>query len=289
MEKEITNAQLYEMLTKKIDEKFDTYMKHIQKENIKIKKTVERTKREVDRLKGENRELQDRVLLLEKRVRKNNVAIFGLKVREETLLDDFVNQVEQLLNITISTDDISSIYQPKSKNNPPIIVEFIRASKKAEIFRQIKPNIRKLKQARVYIANDLSKEERLIGKFLRGECERARRENKTAKIVKGQLIIDGDVYGYDSILQLENNSGGESDAETEYSEGEIDEQREEVNNQQLTEDKALETSGTHDIRKTLVAVNPGQTGNKRKQTTPSPRYKLRQKREETKKRTGGKQ
>lgn len=260
---EISNKQLLDLLVQKIDERFDSLVVNIRDENKQLRQEVCKAKLAIDGLKKENYELQDRVLLLEKKVRRNNIAVFGLNVDKGNLLPNALIQLNTVLDIEITKNDISNIYRPKNGTKVPVIIEFTSGIKRAEVFSQIKHRSQNLKQEKIFIANDMSREEREVQKFLKSECEKAKRQNRTARISGGKLFVDGKVYRHDYLQEKQSSDedGLNTDCE-EHVESE----------EELEGGSGRCNDGEEDERTHTPTVNKGE---KRKPSTPSPRYRLR--------------
>lgn len=233
--KEITNSELLELLTRKFDERFDSLSKCIEANNKKIVEDLQEVNIVISVLKEENQAQRDRIQILEKKVRKNNLAVFGLPPEGENFLHITLDKINSLLNTQLSAGDISDLYKPRGGAKTPIIIEFVSYTKKREILNRVKEFAQDLKQARVFITHDFSREERKIRKFLREESDRLKKEGKIVKISGNRLWVDGTAYDYECLLA----------------------EREDLNSEEN-----LVEGGSGDLER--------EAGNKRRLSTPSP-------------------
>lgn len=212
---EISNNTLLELLTKKIDQKFDELVSNIKRENESLTQQLLAANRNIDKLEKEKQILADRVTILEKRTRKNNIAVFGLEIQTDNFTESCIAQINSLLQINITQADISDIYQPKNNPKAPVIVELLSAFKRREIFSKLKDNADALKKSKVFITNDLSLEDREILKILRRKKAEAEKDGQVAKIFGRYVVIDGVKYGYRE-LQLSEDNKSDSAENDEY-------------------------------------------------------------------------
>lgn len=197
----ISNKELLDILEKKIDSRFAELSQQIEQNHNELNEKLIQSNDIVSSLKKENAELHARVDFLESKIRKKNIAIFGLQeVDDKSLLDHTIREVNNLLEIQITHRDIDNIYKPTHVNSKvPVIVELTTQLKKREIFENL-PKL-KLKGSPVFITHDLSKEERKINKFLRQKMIEAKNNNFDAKIKGKKLIINGKEFSYNSLVE----------------------------------------------------------------------------------------
>lgn len=188
------------------------------KKDIKndLQTTVDALSKKIDETVIQNVYLQKKCLYLERKLRKNNIIIFGLDPQKETLIADTINTLNRLLNLNISKSDINNIYIVGTSEKPPVIVEFLSFLTKTDIFK----NITKLRGTGVSITNDLSVEDRNEQKVLYSHLKLAREQKLQARISGNKLIIDNNPYTVEQLQHLENLSETESADPT--SETEVD-------------------------------------------------------------------
>lgn len=219
---EISNSKLLELLTKKIDQRFEELLQNIRQESESLNKKLSDANLNIQKLKEEKKILSERITLLERRVRKNNVAIFGLRIDKENFVDSCITQVNTVLKTNLSRSDISDLYQPRNNPKAPVIVGFLTTFKRREIFTKVRENIDTLKNAKVYITDDLSLEDREVLKVLKSKKLEAVSRGKTAKIVGRNIIIDGAKCSYEDLISDTTDRGGITDGE-EYEDASGDE------------------------------------------------------------------
>lgn len=213
--REISNSELYELINKKIDEKFEELSLQIKQDSNKIAEDLLTAKRTINQLKSENEVLTKRIAFLEKRARDNNIAVFGLHRAEGNPSDSWIEQLNSVLKADISVTDLANIYQPKNNSRAPVIFQFLSNFKKRETFKRVKENVEGLKANKVFVANDLCREEQQILKVLREKRLQAKARNQTAKIVGKTLIINGVKYTYADIVESETQGAEETVRDTE--------------------------------------------------------------------------
>lgn len=161
--------------------------------------TLEGFSKKIDETIEQNLLLQKKCASLERKIRKNNIIIFGLVPQKETLLSDTLGSLNQFLELTLSKSDINNIYTIGNSDKPPIVIEFLSFLTKSEIFK----NIQKLRGTGVSITNDLSVEDRKEQKILYSHLKTARQQNLQAKISGNRLIIDSNPYTAEQLQHLE--------------------------------------------------------------------------------------
>nr|CAI5844870.1 unnamed protein product [Callosobruchus analis] len=82
--------------------------------------------------------IENWVKSVDQRLRRNNIVIFGLPIKnQDNLSQETLGELKKLLNFELTVGDISNIYNvDKNKDNSPIILEFISLLKKQILFKQ---------------------------------------------------------------------------------------------------------------------------------------------------------
>nr|CAI5850422.1 unnamed protein product [Callosobruchus analis] len=163
-------------------------------ENIKtITDTIVESKERINRL-------ETSVKLLERKLRRNNIVIFGLQIKnKDNLLLETLDELKNLLSI----GDINNIFQvDKNTDKSPIILEFISLLKKQLVFKQVQ----KLKGTGVAIANDQSHEDRQLQKKLVHHVKQAKQQNLHARIRGTRLEVANRLYTIDELNSIENGT-----------------------------------------------------------------------------------
>lgn len=156
-------------------------------------------------------QLENRCVQLERKIRKNNIVIFGLKVNQESLAEDTIQQLNNLLDLRLNIGDINNVYRVSKNLKSPILVEFLTYHKKLEVYKN-KDKLRSLKEVNVGIANDLCLEDRRDQKILRKTLRLCREKSIPARIKGNKIEIDGKWY---SPQELEEADSSGSDGESE--------------------------------------------------------------------------
>lgn len=229
-QKDLTNEELFSKICTKIEAleaKFDKLS-----ENLATK--VENYIKVTEELTEENKYLKNKVEYLENKVRRNNVVIYGLDIKEN-LYENTVSQLENLLEVKINQWDFNNIYKIGQQNNndKPILVEFTSVIKKQEILK----NCHKLKGKGVYINNDMSQQNREKHKLLRKYLNKAKNDNTPAYIKNNNLIIQGEITTYEDLLKIEKK---EEKKQEEPNQGKL--QKEKKRNEKPPKDSATQST-----------------------------------------------
>lgn len=136
--------------------------------------------------------------------RQNNIIVFGLDVlalnNQSSLLAYIKEFFQKHLDVTVLDTDLNNIYKIGKQKNI-VKIEFLSYIKKVELLKQS----RRLKGTHVYIANDLSPEERDEQRILRDYSKLARDQSVTAFIRGKHLVVDDQRL---TAKQLEAGEGG---------------------------------------------------------------------------------
>lgn len=217
-----------------------------------ITSNIERISNRTD---GKLRRLQRRCVILERKIRKNNIVLFGLNLTGLDLITGTIEQLNEIFSLNLTSSDINNIYKVGKSNNPPVVVEFVSFLKKKEIFKDVE-KLEALKTRNIAISNDLCYEDREEQRVLRRHYRQAREKNLQTKIKGHKLEIEGKLYTASDLEQPEYETVSSSESEEE------EEEEKQTQTQTLTSlgsDRAdTETKSYH--RK-----------NKKRLKTPSPR------------------
>lgn len=200
----LSNDDLYTKLLEAIktegEKNKNEIAREIQSENHKLLQKLDEQNKQLLDLDVRSKKLEARCVSLERRLRKNNIIIFGLvKADEEIdLLDFTIKAINELLDIEIRTSEVNNIYQIRNSNDAPIKVEFVSNLKKAVILK----NCSKLKNSNISIAQDLCYEDREDIGILRKYLKLARSQNHTAKIKGRNLIINNVEYTTEKLKEM---------------------------------------------------------------------------------------
>lgn len=213
MPNDITNSQQLEEIKRLICDSNTELANKIENLYLELTASVKILNNKIGELQSENKHLKDRVELLERKGRRNNIIIFGLAIAENTNVVNFVAQsLSDLLKIQVTRGEINNAYLvgQKALNVRPVIVEFVNFTKKTEIFK----NCNKLKGSAVSISNDLTIKEREVTRVLVRNLKEARGKKLSAKIKNNLLYIGDDIFTYEQLLNKSNTLEDEVFIET---------------------------------------------------------------------------
>ncbi|CAG9760039.1 unnamed protein product [Ceutorhynchus assimilis] len=226
--------------------------------NQKLKKTEEKIS-----------ELDRKCIFLERKLRKNNIIIFGLLADETDLANKTLSSINELVGTSFSLADINNIYQIGKGPQKPIVVEFVSFLKKLETFKNL-DKLKALREKKISISNDYCEEDRRQQQILRKHLKAARENNVPAKIKGFKLEIENNLY---TASELENSGEDydtleESDCESSATEKET----EKTVKQPKVGGTKTKGRGNH---KKVLENRSTSNGNssKRKTETPSPEQK----------------
>ena len=153
-----------------------------------LKNTSEKLETKVGNLEAENQILKKRIIACERKLKKNNIIIYGLDTQDSPVLDTVIKFIKDKLNIELKLSDIDDCYQLKNNASQSIVLlGLIAHLKKSEIFK----NLSKLKNTGVSFADDLPFEDRQERKLLNIHLKKAKANNIQAKIIRNKIIIEG--------------------------------------------------------------------------------------------------
>lgn len=188
--KNISTNELYKKLTEYIEKKFTEQKSEIEELVLPIKTKCQ--------------QLEERIKYLERKNRKNNIVIFGLKTENNTsLLNQVLNKLNSILNININQTHINDIYRVGQKN--VIVLEFLSNLIKGEVFK----NIKNLKGTGISIANDLCKEDQQDKQILYHNLKTAKNNNLSAYIKSNKLYVNSKQYTADQLRKTPLQSSEE--------------------------------------------------------------------------------
>lgn len=205
----ISLEDLYSLL-QKVDKNGEDIKADISVIKEDLKNTSQKFDSKIENLAAENQILKRRIIACERKIKKNNIIIYGLETDKASILETTLNFIKDKLNIRLDLSDVDDCYQLNNNNasKPMILLALISHLKKSEIFQ----NISKLKQTGVSFADDLPYEDRQERKLLNEHLKTAKANNIAAKIIRNKIIIAGATY---TLAELsDQTSPGPSTAET---------------------------------------------------------------------------
>lgn len=238
----------------------DVLQRLLDDQTNKIKTGIEESLEKVERSAQNNKikveKLEKRCIYLERKLRKNNIIIFGLPLSESSIVEQIIKKLNELFSLQINISDLNNVYKIGKGTVPPIVVEFVSYLKKIEIFNQ-PDKLKNLKGTGISISNDMCQEDRVIQKTLRKHLKKAREENKQARIKGEKLEIENVWY---SVKDLEA-----SDSEY-YSETETQNDSESENEVLITNETTQKQSKNRTRR--VIGKTTHETEKDRKEKTP---------------------
>lgn len=194
----------------------------------RILSKIETINEKAIRLEEENTELKGKVEYMERQLKKNNLVAFGLvKKPEEVAVDNICNKLNALLELNITTNDISDLYLiGGTTGKEPLKIELTSKFTKVNILR----NCIKLKGKNITIAHDLTRSQQEKNKVLVKHLKEIRSKGRDKCYIKGEkLYINNKPYTAEEITKKEEEigeSGGVWDEDEE--EGEPEKKKEEI-------------------------------------------------------------
>lgn len=189
-------------------------LEEIQKNRTELKYSIEASEarlllevaalnNKIVKLEIENTELKNKIEELERQNRQNNIVIFGLETSEEEINGKQICQdLKRLIHTDVIESDINNCYRLGKSVECPIKVEFVSYLKK----KQILANCKNLKGTNVYIAHDLTPEQRNENQILRRHLNNARQnKNNTCFIKNNKLHINKKIYTPNDLLEIEES------------------------------------------------------------------------------------
>lgn len=65
----------------------------------------------IDTLENQNKKLQNSIIQLQRKVRKNNLVVFGVKEIKTNLIEQVTDLIRNTLEVEIQTSDINDAYK----------------------------------------------------------------------------------------------------------------------------------------------------------------------------------
>lgn len=211
---DLSNSELYEKLLAAIQTESkntkEDLKEEIKTQNDNIIHLLQQQNIKINDLEIKYNQLEQKNLTLERRIRKNNVIIFGLKINKQVRLHEFIlEKLEELLQIKLAESDLNNVYQIKTDKGEPIKVELSTYLKKELILS----NTYKLKGTKIFIVHDLCYNDRIDNKILREHLKLAKSKNYFAKIKGNKLVINDDIYSVEQLKRMQTGKTEETENE----------------------------------------------------------------------------
>ncbi|CAG9815039.1 unnamed protein product [Phaedon cochleariae] len=217
---EITNNQIYELLKETVAANTKTteeLKQAIRSTRNEILEELKSVKDENLALREENTKLKERLINTERKIRKFNLVVYGVKEEQDEIgdINNFLNILDTHLDIKANFNDLRDFHRigkAKENINRPVLVELLSYKLKTEIYAKVK----KLKGTGIFVSEDYSPEDYAIQKKLRIYLKKARENGQQAFMRNNLLIIEGSSYTVEDLEEqnyLEGKVNEEEDKE----------------------------------------------------------------------------
>lgn len=224
----------------------------IEASESKLLLKIEELNHRINQLESENSTLSEKVEVLEKITKKNNIIVYGLENLEDISPTSICRQLKNLLDVQISEADFNNIYRLKTQGKKPLKIEFISYFKKVEVLR----NCNKLKNSGVTITNDFTYKQRCYNKILRNHLNKARENPSNQSYIKGnKLYINNRGYTVEELEENEQSHTEDRTVNSAPSTPTIRNLGRELQNLSSTEEKEPE----HQLQNSKIGVSSGVT------------------------------
>lgn len=164
---------------------------------------VETVKTKVHYLEEENKELKNLLSKIEKKTVANNLIFYGILEDPEDLPENLEEKIRELvvnkLKVSLEKTEINNIFRlgKRSNHTRPILLSLTTYLKKREILK----NCSKLKGSKIFVSEELLKEELKERKILLEGLKEARNNSQKANIKGNKLIVEDKIY---SVAEVKN-------------------------------------------------------------------------------------
>lgn len=193
--------------TKKSENKLDKLMvmmqtlmqdvKDIKDEQKAYKEEIQQLKIENDQIRNENKEIRKEIKeiktkmdKMEKEKRKNNIVIHGIEINSEKQ-EEQVEEIKNFMKNKIGVE--TQIKNLKKIRSKICLVELGNNDEKRKVM-QNKNKLKNIRDQKIYINDDLTKNEREIQKKIVNAAKEEKRKGKKVKIGLQRLIIEDKKY-----------------------------------------------------------------------------------------------
>lgn len=157
-------------------------------------------------LEEENRELKLKLEQTERRLKKNNLIIFGLEKQEKDT-NFLCAEIKKVLKVDLSASEINNFYSLGKQPKAPLKLELVSYLTKQKILK----NTKLLKGTGIFIAEDLTYQQRQEQRALKTYLNEARASQHYKKsFIRGnKLVVDNVKYTLDDLKEAAENKEGE--------------------------------------------------------------------------------
>lgn len=173
---------------------------------------LEEANRKILHLEEENLNLKNKVEFLDREIRRNNIAVFGLnKLQNSEINENFIcKELNRVLGTNLRESDICNIFPLGKTEKCPVRIKLRNHQQKREIFK----NCYKLKGCRLSITNDLTIEQQKQHSILRRHLTLTRLDNRKSIIRGNKLIVDNITYSVEDLLKVEEDKESKTRSNT---------------------------------------------------------------------------
>lgn len=162
---------------------------------------IENLNEKITKLQKENSELQNRLELVDRETRKNNIIVYGHELDPRNISAETVcSKLNAILKTEISSNQINNTYLLGKSSTSPLKVEFLATLVKIKIIK----NCHSLRGSSVRITQDFTKQQRENNKILKHHYNQLKNKNEICYIRGGKLIVNNHVYTPEDLLDFEN-------------------------------------------------------------------------------------
>lgn len=189
----ITNSQLLEEIKK--------LRNFVEASEVRILMQIEtKLTEKIITLEKENSILQEKVEILERQNKRNNIIIFGIKSSVPDISTrNICDKLNNLLNLKLTVDQINNIYCLGNSPQAPVKVEFISTNTKLQVLK----NCSNLKGTNIIISHDLTTSQRETNNILRRHLKRVKSSANRCYIKGDKLLIDNEILSAEDVLAYE--------------------------------------------------------------------------------------
>lgn len=195
---DVTNKQILEEIQRN-----RTELKNVIKESeARLLLIIESLSNKINTLEKENLNLKDKIELLERNQKQNNIVIFGLnKKSDEVTVENICQEIKTRLDINLTEADVNNIYSLGKSENSPVKIELVSLLKKKNILK----NCHRLKGSNISVTQDLTLKQRQENKILRRHLRKSRENKQYRSYIKGdRLYINNVPYTSRELEKLED-------------------------------------------------------------------------------------
>lgn len=201
---DISNTELLKQLVETIKTEGQQIRRELKKdlqfENKKIIEKIDTCCKNIKEIEEKLNQLESKCKYFDRKLRKNNILIFGLEISDNVeLINVVLEKIRELTDIEITAKEINNLYTVPLGNKRAVKIEFVSYLKKNLLLKQGY----KLKGTNISFAQDLSFEERQERKFLRKHQQIARTKNYLARIRGNKLVVNNETYSIEQLKQFD--------------------------------------------------------------------------------------